>query len=169
MALTPKQQAFVEHYLQCWNASEAARRAGYNGRANTVGPRLLSNVVIAQAIKERLAELKMSADEVLVRLTEQARGDMSEFIRFEDGVKMPFSDWKAAYDKGLFRLVKKFKYDAQGRPEIELYDAQAALVQMGKAHGLFVDKQEISGAVTLDLGEAVDRALEQVYGNHKDG
>lgn len=28
-ALSPKQQAFVEHYAACGNATEAARRAGY--------------------------------------------------------------------------------------------------------------------------------------------
>ena len=28
--LTDKQRAFVSQYLICWNASEAARRAGYS-------------------------------------------------------------------------------------------------------------------------------------------
>ena len=34
--LTPKQRAFVEHYLESWNATKAARRAGYRGNSNTL-------------------------------------------------------------------------------------------------------------------------------------
>src|SRR3990172_8007067 len=78
--LSNKQRAFIEHYLTCWNASEAARRAGYRGRANTIGARLLSNVVIAAAVEARLAELQMGADEILVRFTEHARGSMADFV-----------------------------------------------------------------------------------------
>jgi hypothetical protein len=33
----------------------------------------------------------------------------------------------------------------------EMYDAQAALVHIGKHHGLFVDRQEQSGDVTLRI------------------
>lgn len=30
MALTKKQRVFIDEYVKCWNASEAARRAGYS-------------------------------------------------------------------------------------------------------------------------------------------
>ena len=33
MALSKKQRVFVEHFLRCWNAAEAARRAGYSERS----------------------------------------------------------------------------------------------------------------------------------------
>jgi len=36
--------------------------------------------------------------------------------------------------------------------EIELYDAQAAIVQLGKYHGLFVDRQDItSGGKVIEV------------------
>lgn len=146
-----KQTVFVNEYLRCWNSAEAARRAGYNGKSNVVGPRLLADVSIKAEIDARLAEIKMSADEVLARLADQARADMGEFLRFEDGIKLPFLDLKTANEKGLLKLVKKFKYNAEGHPEIELYDAQAALVHIGKAHGLFTDKVEHSGNVSANL------------------
>lgn len=135
--LNTKQTIFVNEYLKCWNASEAARRAGYNGKSNVIGARLLADVSIKEEIQRRVDEIKMSADEALIRLAEQARGDMADFLKFEDGVSLPFLDLKGANEKGLLRLVKKFKYNSDGKPEIELYDAQAALVHIGKAHGLF--------------------------------
>jgi len=71
--LTNKRIAFVEHYLACWNASEAARRAGYAHR--TEGSRLLSNADVQAYVKLRLADMQMTADEVLNRLANHARDD----------------------------------------------------------------------------------------------
>lgn len=136
--LTDKQSIFVEEYLKCWNATEAARRADYSF-PNTQGPRLLVNVSIQEKIRERLDELKMEADEVLRRLAEQARGDHSEFVTPYGGV-----DIKGLIDAGKAHLIKKVKKTQSGI-EYEFYDAQSALVWLGKHHGLFVDRQEISG------------------------
>jgi phage terminase small subunit len=44
--LTDKQQLFVLHYVQCWNASEAARRAGYGAKANVIGAQNLAKLSI---------------------------------------------------------------------------------------------------------------------------
>lgn len=159
MTLNNKQQVFVSEYLKCWNASEAARRAGYNGQANVVGPRLLANVSIKAQIDQRLQEMKMSADEVLTRLAEQARADMADFVRFQDGIKTPFLDLESANNKGLLRLVKKFKYNAAGHPEIELYDAQAALVHLGRAHNLF---KETTTNLNLDLSQLTNEQLQRI-------
>src|SRR5437879_5742161 len=78
-ALSAKELVFVEAYLTTWNATEAARRAGYR-HPNKVGPRKLVEVGIQAEIQGRLAELKMGADEVLVRLAEQARGSIADFL-----------------------------------------------------------------------------------------
>lgn len=56
-----RRKRFVSEYLQCLNASEAARRAGYKGRANTIGQRLLTNVDIKTAISKAINE-RMEAD-----------------------------------------------------------------------------------------------------------
>ena len=73
MPLTNKRIAFVEEYLSYWNASEAARRAGYAHRSE--GSRLLANADIQAYIKLRLADMQMSANEVLNRLADHARDD----------------------------------------------------------------------------------------------
>ena len=143
MALTARRQAFVDEYLKCWNASEAARVAGY-AAPGVEGHRLLKIAEISEEIQRRVTERAMSADEVLVRLAAQARGDMSDFVSFVPGIKLPFFDLAKAHEAGKFGLVKKLKYGKDGEVEFELYDAQAALVQLGKVHKLFTDKQDVT-------------------------
>jgi phage terminase small subunit len=144
VAFTDKQQAFIDEYLKCWNATEAALRAGYSERtAYSQGSRLLKNVEIAEEIQQRVSERAMGVDEVLIRLAEQARGAVDEFIDVKAG--LPYFDWERLQESGKLHLIKKIKYNSDGRPEVEFYDAQAALVHIGRVHGLFTDKRELSG------------------------
>ncbi len=152
VALSKKQRAFVEHYLQCWNASEAARRAGYSERtAGSIGHENLKKPEIEAAIQARLAELQMSTDEVLLRLAEQARGEIANYIEVRDG--RPGVDFEAMQRDHKLHLIKKLKYDKDGNPEIEFYDAQTALVQIGRAHGLFKDQTDVR---VTDIGGTAD-------------
>ena len=80
MALTTKRIAFVELYLACWNATKAARRAGYK-QPHSQGPRLLENVEIQAFIKARLNEHAMGADEVLSRLADIARSETRDSLK----------------------------------------------------------------------------------------
>lgn len=136
--LSNRRRVFVEEYLRCWNASEAARRAGYKGRANTIGERLLSNVDIQTLIRARLDALKMGTDEVLARLAEHARGDIGEII-----TKTGRVDLALAKREGRTHLIKSVHRD-RGGSRVEMYDAQAALVQIGRALGMFVDKTALT-------------------------
>ena len=146
-----RQQAFIEHYLICWNGSEAARRAGYSPHtAQEQASRLLSNVIIQNAIIARIAELKAGADEVLLRLASHSRGSMEDFISPGGNV-----DIERARDAGKLHLIKKFKVttitheDSETHiQEVELYDAQAATVQLAKILGQFIDRLKVTVDVT---------------------
>lgn len=155
MALSPKQQVFVEEYLRTWNATEAARRAEY-AHANVQGSRLLVNVSIAAEIQRRVDEIAMSANEVLLRLAEQARAEYSVYLTPEGTV-----DFARLVGDGKGHLVKGIKDTAQGR-NIEFHDAQAALVQIGKHHKLFTEKVEVehSGTVEITADERAQAAKE---------
>jgi len=143
MALSSRQRAFIEQYLRCWNGAEAARCAGYAEKsAAQQASRLLTIDKVQQAIAARLAELKMGADEVLVRLSEQARASMADFVS-PDTDSISLIKAEAA---GKLHLIKKFTHTVSEKSEntsIELYDAQAALVQLGRAHGLFLDRTDV--------------------------
>lgn len=146
MALTGKQQAFIDEYLKTRNATKAAIAAGYSPKtAYSIGSENLSKPEISEAIRLRTSENAMSADEVTSLLAEQARGDIGDFVDFYPGMKLPIINLEKAYRNGKMRLVKKLKFLPDGGVEFELYDAQSALVQLGKTHKLFTDRQELTG------------------------
>lgn len=154
--LTRRQRLFVESYLTCWNASQAARDAGYAIPAQQ-GYENLRKPDIARVISERIRDQAMPAGEVLERIAAQARGSMADFIGFEefereiqnaDGAiekrvfSTPYIDVARARNQGKLHLLKSFTTGKNGI-KVELYDAQAALALLGKAHGLFVDKSDV--------------------------
>jgi phage terminase small subunit len=172
--LSNKQRVFVEAYLQTWNATEAARRAGYK-HPDVQGPRLLGNVGIAAAIERRMREMAMQTDEMLARLAEQARANAGDFVVFRDvplwqvlGMKPPEKadedpdDADDADDAPPVEvpMVKVMELDpevikARGHlikkiqmtkygPAIELHDGQAALVHIGKHLKLFTEQVDVT-------------------------
>ena len=167
------QRTFLVRYLLHGNATKAAEEAGY-AHPNTQGPRLLKNDKIREAIDEFFHAQEMSAKEVVARLSNQARGSLADFIRFpvnEHGEDIwgidPHLDLRKAQRANKLDLIKKFKQKRTTRidkdgaetqdeyTEIELYDAQAALVQVGRYHGLFTDKMDANVA-TNDSGMTVE-------------
>lgn len=176
MSLSDKRRIFIEEYLVTWNATEAARRAGYaESSARVTGHRLLTDANISEEIQRRVDEKTLTANEVLVRLGEHARGSMDDFVRFDDNGN-PTLDLQAAQAAGKLNLTKKLKvktrswnepyYDStsdeieqrevtETTVEFELYDAQAALVHIGKHHGLFTDRVDVnhSGEITTKVVE----------------
>lgn len=89
MALTPKQQAFVDEYVIDLNATQAATRAGYSARtANEQGARLLANAsvsdAIAKAIAERSKRVQRTADDVMRDLA-AIRADAMQIVHDKDG------------------------------------------------------------------------------------
>jgi phage terminase small subunit len=164
VALSSKQQVFVAEYLKCWNATEAARRAGY-AHPNKQGPRLLVNVGISEEIERCKAELMMSADEALIHIGEIARGELgpgfflvetSEVIE-KDGLEIVFNstgvNWDRVAEYG--RLIKSISFTANG-PKIELYDRLKALEDIGKAHGLFDRGSEDKPLTVNNINYSVD-------------
>lgn len=146
-----------------FNGKEAAITAGFSQRrAAVTASEILADPQVKAYIEERMKQTQMSADEVLFRLGEIVRGDMRELMLLSpEELKRHPKGW----------LIKKLKLEAvpQSKSEkkssssietepdveptepliyidsIEMYDAQAALVMLGKHHKLFTDKQEISG------------------------
>lgn len=159
MTLTAKHLLFISKYFECGlNATEAARQLGY-AFPNTQGPRLLLNVGVREEINRRLTEKHMGADEVLARLADMARSDISTFAKIEDTSALTDEDYK-----GKTHVIKKFKKNvSRGKDgtvytniELELYDAQNALINIGKQHGLFADKHIIETKVEKELDSILE-------------
>ena len=155
MALNSKQQMFVNEYLKCFNATEAYAITYPNvtrATAGANGHELLKNTEISAAIKIRLSESAMSADEVLMRLAEQARGEHSKYISQEGCVKI--ADLVA---DGKAHLIKEIEEAKDGTTKYKFYDAQSALNTLAKHHGLLTDKTEITGAGGQPFSITIDR------------
>ena len=114
--LSKKQRVFVEHYLQSFNAADAARKAGYSEHsARSIGHENLTKPHILALIEERMSQVAMGADEVLTRLASMARGEVpTKTVGTKDS-------------------------------EIEHFEPKQALELLGKIHGLFRERHEHSG------------------------
>lgn len=134
MNLSHKQQIFISEYLVCWNASEAARRAGYSANsASAIGHENLRKPEIKAEIARRVADKAMTGDEVLLLLADHARGNLGDFLTIDQGtIKV---DLDAAQAAGKLHLIKSYRRTRYGT-EIELYSAQEALKTLGQALGV---------------------------------
>lgn len=137
MALTPKQERFVEEYLVDLNATAAAVRAGYSEKtANRIGSENLSKPDIQAAIyagmKKRSERTKVTIDRVIEGLAEIAFSSVEEY-REKMGMELKPSDKTKALEllgKHLGGFTEKIaiaSIDPKAVEEVEtmIYDAAA--------------------------------------------
>lgn len=157
--LTNKQKVFVEAYLRTLNGTLSAIEAGYSKKtAYSIASENLMKPEIRVEIEKRISEKIMSSNEVMLRLSNMAQASLLPFIRIDkDGfVYFNFSDPEA---QNYFYLIKKIKTKRERRiegrgenaeqwegewVEVELHDAQSALEKIGRYHGLFIDRTDIT-------------------------
>jgi len=146
---TDKEALWVEQYFICGlNATEAALAVyGTTDRevASSIGSENLRKPLLRDRINARLDEFHMGANEVLARMAFMARGSMEEFVD-ADSLTIDLKKAKAAKKLGLIKKLRtKFTTftDKDGGEsetveiELELYDAQAALRDIGKHWALW--------------------------------
>ncbi len=147
MKLTAREQAWAEAYLVTLNKAESARRAKYKGdnvQLANIGWQNYRKAHIRAYLKDRLDEMCMPANEILVRYTDMASSNISEFAHVSTHRDL------AELENGY--LVKKFKRKITRTQsggeyeeiELELYDAKSALDSLAKYHHLLTDKIEIT-------------------------
>lgn len=150
MGLPLKQRLFVAYYLgkAKGNGTLAARLAGY-GSPTEAASRLLTFAKVKAAIEAKLAEVAMSSDEVLARLSDLAATTAADFSRFDADKspdRLPALDLRKAKRRGKLASVKKLKAKQAGPDdpavivEVELHDAHKALALLAKYHGLLDGK-----------------------------
>ena len=86
--LTPKQKAFADYYIECGNATEAAKRAGYkDSSARQIGAENLSKPSISAYIAERQKQIEdsriASAAEVQRFYSAVLRGEIKDQFGLE--------------------------------------------------------------------------------------
>lgn len=139
--LTPKEKAWADAYLVTLSKAGAARIAKYKGDSNTlahVGWENYRKEYIQAYMKDKLDQMAMPANEVLARLAAMASSNLSDFASIKTSKDLEECEDGAVLKKFKRKLTRDTKNDTEYEEvELELYDAQAALVHLGKAHGLF--------------------------------
>lgn len=150
--LTPQQKLFVDAYLATLSNTKAAETAGYK-TPKQAGSRVRNYPQVAMAIAAGLDERVMGGDEVLIRLAEQARAEYAQFID-----ELGTVDLAEMRKQGKLHLIKRITPTKYGN-SIEFYDAQAALLNIGRHHALFTDKTDLSATVDITEHEQAEQRI----------
>lgn len=155
--LTPKQALFVREYLVDLNASAAYCRAGYQtSNANVLGPRLLANAGIQEAVQEayqaRAAKVELTAEQVLREIKTAAFLDPIELFA-ADGTLLPLNQMPEHARRAIAGLEVEEIFDGQGKDrtcigylkKIKLVSKEGTLTLAGRHLGMFTDKTEVTG------------------------
>lgn len=143
-----KHRLFIDELFKCNMNQSKAYCNVYDCEYNNARARssdLVAKGNISEEIERRLKEQSMSADEVLMRLAAQARGDIGDLADIGNSTDLaehPLSPIVKKYKKKVYHPQNGEAYD---EVELELYDAHAALVDIGKRHSLFSDRVEHTG------------------------
>lgn len=155
---TDKQRLFSEYYAECLNGTQSARLAGYKGSDTTlavVASENLRKPNVRDYIDELLKVRKLSAPEVMARISEHATGNMEYFLETDDLEGLNTINLAKARRAGKLHLLKSVKVTKSlqgGSVSIELYSAQAALDKLAKVHGLYQERVDLtSGGEPFDI------------------
>jgi phage terminase small subunit len=134
MALTPKQQRFVEEYLLDLNATQAAIRAGYSAQtARQAGAENLSKPVVALAITEakaaRSARTAITADRVLEELAVIGFSNVWDYALGETGDLSLTEGTPRTAERAVASIKRKRRVIPQGedRDPVVEYDTEFRL------------------------------------------
>lgn len=147
---TYKQKVFIAEYIRTLNGGRSARKAGYKKPYEQAYENLRKPHIRA-AIDKALKELAMPPEEVIARITEEARANVMEFFalkRTDGGGQYLEVDLEALKNGPFSHLVKGIKFTKHGM-EIQINDPLKAQEILARHHGLLKDN------VSLELNEPV--------------
>lgn len=163
VALTLKQQRFVEEYLIDLNATQAAIRTGYSAKtAEVQGPRLLGNVrvsaAIADGVKVQNERLGLTASAVREQNAYIALGDPIDVVD-ECGNLLPLRQMPRRIRCAIrsIEVVKRNLTSGDGVTDttykIQFWDKLKAIEMEYKHFGLLTDTIEHKGEIRIKWQE----------------
>lgn len=158
--LTPKERTFLINHLAGETQVRAAEIAGYK-QPEKQGWRLAHSPKIQAAMDEILTAQEMPKLKVVALLSQHADAAYAPYLRSRNG--RLHIDLDSLIADGLGHLIKGVKETRYGQV-VEFYDAQTALVQMGRYHGLFTDNVNNSGELEVKVKEPVTVKLGRLAG-----
>ncbi|WP_181880902.1 terminase small subunit [Crenobacter cavernae] len=160
--LTPKQLAFIERYLVHFNATQAAKEAGYSAKsARQTGCELLQHPAVQFALSARRREVREQAsvdrERVLLELSRIAFADI-RLLYDANGALLPPRDWPddiAAAVSGLD--TTELLSDGSGgvTRKVRLADKLGALDKLARHLGLYEADHQQSGQGVVESMRAL--------------
>jgi len=144
-SISDVESRFVDSFLRTFAPLTAMQEAGFERCSNLLANRLLQKPEIKAEISRRMSSTIMSKEEVLWRLTLQARNKYSEYIDAVGKV-----DLGKMIQDGTIHLVKCITPTRYG-VKVEFVDGQRSLELIGKHYKLFTEKIDLGGAVTVNV------------------
>jgi phage terminase small subunit len=163
-----KHQAFVDQYLICMNQTKAYLKVYPDcskESARTMASVLMGKPEIKDAIsklrQERSERCKIEADDVLKELALLGFSDMEDYVDYGPvGVTLKeMSELAPDMSRAISEVSHNFTSEGGGSVKFKLHDKRAALVDIGKHLGMFVEKVEHTGkdgAAVKHVWEIVD-------------
>ena len=168
MALTAKQQRFVDEYLIDMNGAQAAIRAGYskNGASVQAG-RMLANANIAEAVAVGRQEMQnrthVTQDMVVRELARVGLSDIRKMMA-PSGHLLPLDQLDDDTARAIASVEVSTKFDDSGDMmvhKIKMWDKNSALEKLARHLGMFNDK------LNLDVGDGVKELMALVDGKSR--
>jgi hypothetical protein len=148
--LSSKQEVFVRRYIESWNASEAARVAGYSRPHNVSGAKVLGSPAIQALIQRQLEEVGLTPDFVKFQLSMISRASIADFLSIDDQSGKAKFDIARAARLGSLRFARRITIRNGEITSIEMIDVVRALDILARLLGLYGDETKPSQPTSVD-------------------
>lgn len=180
--------AFAHEYIVDYNGTAAARRAGYNQAVTSLGTTAYGllkkpeiQALIDKLSKESLKRAQATADRVVAEWANLGFSDIGTVVWMageedskgrkvhaegdgcadecsgpHDGIIKALAEMSPA----VRRTIKRYRFDDEGRPDIEFHEKTSYHTLLGKKHKLLTDKVEVTNR--LSLAERLKKARARV-------
>ncbi len=161
--LSEQRQRFVDEYLIDLNGTQAAIRAGYSVKtAQEQASRLLSNVMVQQAIAKRMAERSkrtgINQDRVVLELAKIAFVKMTDVVDSNGRIRENATDDDLSCIESIKYKESDNEFGGSVEREVKIGSKLKALELLGKHLGMWNDKIDLN--ITSPIVISGEDALE---------
>lgn len=157
--LSEQRQRFVDEYLIDLNGTQAAIRAGYSVKtAQEQASRLLSNVMVQEAISKKMAERSkrtgVNQDRVVLELAKIAFVRMTDVVDSNGRIRSDASDDDLSCIESIKYKESDNEFGGSVEREVKIASKMKALELLGKHLGMWNDKLDVNVTTPIVISGA---------------
>lgn len=157
--LSEQRQRFVDEYLIDLNGTQAAIRAGYSVKtAQEQASRLLSNVMVQEAISKKMAERSkrtgVNQDRVVLELAKIAFVRMTDVVDSNGRIRDGASDDDLSCIESIKYKESDNEFGGSVEREVKIASKMKALELLGKHLGMWNDKLDVNVTAPIVISGA---------------